>query len=273
MEAGICPWTPFDTTSHWAVPQMPSVTMTTPSVGTVYPDFAVSWPAVQSSPACSWGCTSWSAWSGVGVWNVAELAPVSALMVVGAALEAALQALVAFVYNEIKTLISDAVSPIQIALSNVFSNVLQTINTMLIAVENNQPMTETEAAPSWEEAVLPFLIGVTIATMAMVALTVVQDVSLGAGFLVGILGTVIVGTAPPILALSNSLMSQLLSGGSAAILAMMGFVNSTASAEHNGPLFVSPSQGDAGSCYHTVKAFADGFGGQSKKTIIHPRNS
>lgn len=191
----------------------------------------------------------------------------------GAALEAALQALVAFVYNEIKTLISDAVCPIQIALSNVFSNVLQTINTMLIAVENNQPMTETEAAPSWEEAVLPFLIVVTIATMAMVALTVVQDVSLGAGFLVGILGTVIVGTAPPILALSNSLMSQLLSGGSAAILAMMGFVNSTASAEHNGLLFVSPSQGDAGSCYHTVKAFADGFGGQSKKTIIHPRNS
>ena len=148
MEAGICPWRPFDTTSHWAVLQMPSVTMTTPSVGTVYPDFAASWPAVQSSPACSWGCTSWSAWSGVGVWNVAEQAAVSALTVVGAALEAALQTLLAFVYNEIKALISDAVTPIQNALTNVFSSVLQTFNTMLIAVENNQPITEAEAAPS-----------------------------------------------------------------------------------------------------------------------------
>ena len=82
------------------------------------------------------------------MWNVAEQAAVSALTVVGAALEAALQTLLAFVYNEIKALISDAVTPIQNALTNVFSSVLQTFNTMLIAVENNQPITEAEAAPS-----------------------------------------------------------------------------------------------------------------------------
>ncbi len=46
MEAGICPWTPFDATSPWA-----AVPWATPSVGTVSPDFAVSGtaaPAIQA---------------------------------------------------------------------------------------------------------------------------------------------------------------------------------------------------------------------------------
>ncbi len=63
MEAGICPWMPFDTISRWAVPP---ATMATPLVGIPRYDFAMGGPAVQSSPSCSWACTSWNAWSGVG---------------------------------------------------------------------------------------------------------------------------------------------------------------------------------------------------------------
>ncbi len=48
MEAGIFPWTPFDTTSPWAVPP---VTTATPPVWTTPSDFAVSGtaaPAIQA---------------------------------------------------------------------------------------------------------------------------------------------------------------------------------------------------------------------------------
>jgi hypothetical protein len=190
---------------------------------------------------------------------VAE-ATVSALKTVGAALEAALQALLTLVYNEIKALLSDAVSPIQSALTNALATVYQAFNTMLTAVENGGTVTESEAAPFWETMAIPFLIVVAIATATMVALTVVQDVSLGAGFLVGILVTVIVSVALATLAPSTSLMSQFLSGGSAAIYALMGFVNSTASSEHKGPLSNTPNQGGACDYYHTVKAFAEGYG-------------
>ncbi len=44
----------------------PVFPMATPSVGTPRYSFAVSWQSSQLSPACSWGCTSWNAWIGVG---------------------------------------------------------------------------------------------------------------------------------------------------------------------------------------------------------------
>ena len=102
MEAGICPWTTLDDTAPW--PVFPSAT---PSVGTVNPDFSVNWQSSQFTPVCEWASTSWNVWSGT------EQAAVSALTAVGAALEAALQALLAFVEREATAFIDSVLDPLK----------------------------------------------------------------------------------------------------------------------------------------------------------------
>ncbi len=95
MEAGIFPWTPFNTTSPWAVPP---VTTATPSVYTPRDNFTPSWQAVEPPPVCEWGCTQWNT--------------VSALTAVGQVLEAALQALVNYILSQVGQLMHTVIETI-----------------------------------------------------------------------------------------------------------------------------------------------------------------
>jgi hypothetical protein len=377
MEAGIFPWTPFDTTSLWAVPP---VTMATPSVWTPSPEIqavvtltsdtnltyllaglldnnttlpngqlgvngyfvnvtdqlptlglnavvlstlanssqpdsgvfgapcALCIPATPGAVALdmlhlhphdlfSFFAGLWNSFSGVVaallthlatlvhalvgiVWNALIAAEaffdhirqglahytlvfvqnaVSDLKTAGKILLDGLQVLVAFVEREITALVNAVVSPIRTAVNNYLSSVNQDFRSMYTAVGNGQPVTTSLGKPFWQDMVLPLLLMTAVAVVVETALVVVNGLSLGAGFFVGILVTVIVGTVLTLLAPSSNLISEMLSGGAVAILAMMQFLNETASGLHKGPLVAHPQSGGLCGYYQSFHTLADAF--------------
>ena len=211
--------------------------------------YGAVWTAVEAA-------TQFLKQLGAGLSHLAEVAESAA---VGAALEAALQALLAFVEKEITALIDAVVSPIRTAVSNYLSSVNQDFGSMYTAVGNGQPVTTSLGKPFWQDLALPLLMMTAVAVVVETALVVANGLSLGAGFLVGIIVTVIVGTVLTLLAPSSTLISEMLSGGAAAILAMMQFLNDTASSLHKGPLVAHPQSGGLCGYYQSFHTLADAF--------------
>ncbi len=159
MEALVGLWAAFDDLAPWAaVPWAP------PSVGALRYGFEGSWQSSQPSPVCSWGCTSWNAWSGIGVWDAAEQAAVSALTAVGAALEAALQALRTFWLQLITSMVKTALSPILSVISSDVGNIYTGFN----AAKGGQ-----SSSSLFQQGMAPLLIGgVAIAIVTQVIITI-----------------------------------------------------------------------------------------------------
>ncbi len=131
MEAGIFPWTPFNTTSPWAVPP---VTTATPSVYTPRDNFTPSWQAVEPPPVCEWGCTQWNT--------------VSALTAVGQALEAALQALVNYILSQVGQLMHTVIETITSAIGAYLGGVASSLSQLFQDFTASSPSATTILADS-----------------------------------------------------------------------------------------------------------------------------
>ena len=179
MEAEIFLWTPFETTSRWAAPL---VSTTTPSVWTPRYDFTPSWQAVQPAPVCEWGCTQWNT--------------VSALTAVGQALEAALQALLAFVEREVTALLTDALSPIINGIDSYVSNVNQTFGIAYDTVSGGGSVSQSEVSAIFMAlSGSVFEVGLGIGAVVEIALMLLTPVDIGPEFIITTLITIVVGTA------------------------------------------------------------------------------
>ena len=202
MEALIRFWAPCDDLAPWPViPSAPPSVWTTPS------DFAVSWQSSQFTPVYEWASTSWNVWSGV-----AEQAAVSALTAVGQALEAALQALVAFVEKEVIKLLTPVFQPILTSINQYEKSLSSDVLNAQADLNNGDSITAA-AAQFWQDASGPvFFLAAGLGTTLSIATTVLEVLSLGVGFFIPIvIGLVLTGGAAATAGkggLLNSLLSE-----------------------------------------------------------------
>jgi hypothetical protein len=134
---------------------------------------------------------------------------ISALKAIASAMEAALQALLAFVKNEILSLLTAAFAPIINGIDSYVSSVNQAFGTAYGTVSQGSQVTPSEAnAVGSALSGSVFEVGLGIGAVVEVALVVLTPVDIGPSFIITTLLSVLVGTVLQALS-TTTLMNDL----------------------------------------------------------------
>ncbi len=128
--------------------------------------------------------------------EVAVSAAVSVLKTVGHVLEAALQALLAFIVKEVEALFSPIVNAVTSAMTNYADTLWSDFHPMWKDSNSSTAINSGDAARFMDDLFGgPFLVAIGLFTIVTIALVVVQTLSLGADFLVTLVEGLIVSVA------------------------------------------------------------------------------